>query len=587
MQQNPELELAWKFIENTGTSLFLTGKAGTGKTTFLRKLQAESPKRMVVLAPTGIAAMNAGGITLHSFFQLPFAPHVPDASFQAGGDAAYRYRFSKEKISILRSIDLMVIDEISMVRADVLDAVDEVLQRYRRNSLPFGGVQLLMIGDLQQLAPVVKDEEWKLLSRYYRTPYFFSAQSLRGMDYFTIELTTVYRQRDNRFLDMLNSVREGRCDESVLAALNSRYLPGFNPPREKGYIRLVTHNYQAQRVNDRELERLPGRSSVFEAEVEGKFPEYLFPTEKILELKRGAQVMFVKNDSSGEHRYFNGTIGEVTEAGPGHVRVRCLQTGVELTVQPEEWSNTRYALNEETKEITEEVEGSFRQYPLKLAWAITIHKSQGLTFDRAIVDVGGSFAHGQTYVAANVVKEAACLRKDSTVIGDLKVSGRHTVDPILKANDGAYELTMTVAPGQAKTSGFELSNAKGEKVKIYFDAMNNRLVMDRTESGITDLTKWGNYDVHAKETDDHRKHLSVNYKNDFALGTWAPLSLCDGKEYRLDVFVDKCSVEIFVDGGRIAMTNLVFPTEPYNTLTLYSEGGETQVKDLKTYKLGL
>ena len=399
MQQNPELELAWKFIENTGTSLFLTGKAGTGKTTFLRKLQAESPKRMVVLAPTGIAAMNAGGITLHSFFQLPFAPHVPDASFQAGGDAAYRYRFSKEKISILRSIDLMVIDEISMVRADVLDAVDEVLQRYRRNSLPFGGVQLLMIGDLQQLAPVVKDEEWKLLSRYYRTPYFFSAQSLRGMDYFTIELTTVYRQRDNRFLDMLNSVREGRCDESVLAALNSRYLPGFNPPREKGYIRLVTHNYQAQRVNDRELERLPGRSSVFEAEVEGKFPEYLFPTEKILELKRGAQVMFVKNDSSGEHRYFNGTIGEVTEAGPGHVRVRCLQTGVELTVQPEEWSNTRYALNEETKEITEEVEGSFRQYPLKLAWAITIHKSQGLTFDRAIVDVGGSFAHGQTYVA--------------------------------------------------------------------------------------------------------------------------------------------------------------------------------------------
>lgn len=399
MQQNPELELAWKFIENTGSSLFLTGKAGTGKTTFLRKLQAESPKRMVVLAPTGIAAMNAGGITLHSFFQLPFAPHVPDTSFQAEGDMVYRYRFSKEKISIIRSIDLLVIDEISMVRADVLDAIDAVLRRYRRNRLPFGGVQLLMIGDLQQLAPVVKEEEWKLLSRYYQTPYFFSAKALQEMDYFTIELTTVYRQRDNRFLEMLNSIRENRCDATVLAALNSRYIPHFNPPREEGYIRLVTHNYQAQRINDQELERLPGRSSVFEAEIEGKFPEYLFPTERMLELKVGAQVMFVKNDSSGEHRYYNGTIGEVTAVSSGHIRVRCLQTGTELMLQQEEWSNTRYALNEETKAITEEVEGSFRQYPLKLAWAITIHKSQGLTFDKAIVDVASSFAHGQTYVA--------------------------------------------------------------------------------------------------------------------------------------------------------------------------------------------
>lgn len=398
MEQNPELELAWKFIENTGSHLFLTGKAGTGKTTFLHKLKAESPKRMVVLAPTGIAAMNAGGITLHSFFQLPLAPYVPDTSFQTG-DMVYRYRFSKEKISIIRSIDLLVIDEISMVRADVLDAVDAVLRRYRRSQLPFGGVQLLMIGDLQQLAPVVKEEEWKLLSRYYKTPYFFSSQALHETDYFTIELTTVYRQRDDRFLEMLNSIRENRCDVAVLTELNSRYIPHFNPPREEGYIRLVTHNYQAQRVNDRELERLPGRSSIFEAQVEGKFPEYLYPTEKILELKKGAQVMFVKNDSSGEHRYVNGTIGEVVDVSSGHIVVRCVQMGIEVTLQPEEWSNARYALNEETKEITEEIEGTFRQYPLKLAWAITIHKSQGLTFDKAIVDVGASFTHGQTYVA--------------------------------------------------------------------------------------------------------------------------------------------------------------------------------------------
>lgn len=399
MEKNPELELAWNFIENTGTHLFLTGKAGTGKTTFLHKLKAESPKRMVVLAPTGIAAMNAGGITLHSFFQLPFAPYVPESSFQADGDIVYRYRFSKEKIRILRSIDLLVIDEISMVRADVLDAVDSVLRRYRNSRLPFGGVQLLMIGDLQQLAPVVKEDEWKILSRYYKTPYFFSSQALQDTEYFTIELTTVYRQKDDRFLEMLNSIRENRCDASVLALLNSRYLPGFNPPEEEGYIRLVTHNYQAQRVNDSELEKLPGRSFVFEAKIEGKFPEYLYPTEKVLELKQGAQVMFVKNDVSGEHRYVNGTIGEVTAVASGHVDVRCLQTGTVLTVQPEDWTNARYALDEETKEITEEVEGTFRQYPLKLAWAITIHKSQGLTFDKAIVDVGASFAHGQTYVA--------------------------------------------------------------------------------------------------------------------------------------------------------------------------------------------
>ena len=399
MEKNPELELAWQFIENTGTHLFLTGKAGTGKTTFLHKLKAESPKRMVVLAPTGIAAMNAGGITLHSFFQLPFAPYIPDSSFSAGDDVAYRYRFSKEKINIMRSIDLLVIDEVSMVRADVLDAVDAVLRRYRNSQKSFGGVQLLMIGDLQQLAPVVRDEEWKMLSRYYDTPYFFSSKALCETEYFTVELTTVYRQRDERFLQMLNGIRENRCDASVLAALNQRCIPGFNPPREEGYIRLVTHNNQAQRINDHELERLPGRAFAFPATVEGKFPEYLYPTEKVLELKQGAQVMFVKNDMSGEHRYVNGTIGEVTFVSPSAIEVRCLQTGVKLTLQPEVWTNARYALNEETKEITEEIEGTFRQYPLKLAWAITIHKSQGLTFDKAIIDVGASFAHGQTYVA--------------------------------------------------------------------------------------------------------------------------------------------------------------------------------------------
>lgn len=404
MEQNPELALAWQFIENTGTHLFLTGKAGTGKTTFLRRLKAESPKRMVVLAPTGIAAINAGGVTIHSFFQLPFAPYVPDSSFSTNSKATYRYRFGKEKINIIRSMDLLVIDEISMVRADLLDAMDDVLRRYRDHHKPFGGVQLLMIGDLQQLAPVVRDEEWQMLKMYYDTPYFFSSQALKQTEYCTLELRTVYRQSDSAFLELLNRIRENRCDGQVLEALNHRYIPAFQPRKEEGYIRLVTHNYQAQRINDHELEQLPGRSYAFRATVDGKFPEYSYPTDEVLELKKGAQVMFVKNDTSGEHRYYNGMIGEVTAVSAGSIVVRSKEGDEAFSLQEEEWTNAKYVLHEETKEITEDIEGIFRQYPLKLAWAITIHKSQGLTFERAIIDASASFAHGQAYVALSRCK---------------------------------------------------------------------------------------------------------------------------------------------------------------------------------------
>ncbi len=404
MEQNSELALAWQFIENTGTHLFLTGKAGTGKTTFLRKLKRESPKRMVVIAPTGIAAINAGGVTIHSFFQIPFAPYVPESSFSTNGQATYRFRFGKEKINIIRSMDLLVIDEISMVRADLLDAVDEMLRRYRDRHKPFGGVQLLMIGDLQQLAPVVKDEEWQMLKKYYDTPYFFSSRALKQTEYYTIELKTVYRQSDGAFLDLLNRIRENHCDPQVLEALNRRYLPDFQPRKEEGYIRLVTHNYQAQRINNYELEQLPGRSYAFRATINGKFPEYSYPTDELLELKKGAQVMFVKNDSSGEHRYYNGMIGEVTDLSADSIEVRAKDSTAAFLLQEEEWANAKYVLDEESKEIVEDIEGTFRQFPLKLAWAITIHKSQGLTFERAIIDASSSFAHGQTYVALSRCK---------------------------------------------------------------------------------------------------------------------------------------------------------------------------------------
>ena len=396
MDINQQAQLAWDIIENTNTNIFLTGKAGTGKTTFLRRLKEESSKRIVVVAPTGIAAINAEGVTIHSFFQLSFAPFIPDAQYKL---KEQQYRFSKQKIRVIQSIDTLVIDEISMVRADLLDAVDNVLRRFRKNNLPFGGVQMVMIGDLGQLAPVAKDDEWQMLSRYYDTPYFFSSLALKSTRYAIVELKTVYRQSDSHFVELLNRVRDNRADDSVLAALNSRYISNFQPPVEEGYIRLTTHNFQAQQENDRQLALLPGKPYTYEASITGKYPEMLFPTEQTLTLKEGAQVMFVKNDSSADKAFYNGMLGTVTEINDKNLFVRTKDTGVVIKVEPEQWENTRYDINERTNEITEEVEGTFTQLPVKPAWAITVHKSQGLTFDRAIIDVQRAFTHGQTYVA--------------------------------------------------------------------------------------------------------------------------------------------------------------------------------------------
>lgn len=422
MEENHELELAWQVIENTGTHLFLTGKAGTGKTTFLRRLKELTPKRMVVVAPTGIAAINAGGVTIHSFFQLNFAPYIPESTFNSA-QQSFR-KFGKEKINIIRSMDLLVIDEISMVRADQLDAVDSVLRRYRDRSKPFGGVQLLMIGDLQQLAPVVKEEDWNLLTSYYDTAFFFGSHSLKETEYITIELKKVYRQSDTAFVGLLNKIRDKEADESVLEELNKRYLPEFRPREEEGYIRLTTHNYQAQQYNDRQLLSLSGRAFSFQARVEGTFPESAYPADEMLTVKEGAQIMFIKNDSSGEHRYYNGMIGLVTAVGKDGIRVKGNGESQDFLLETEEWTNSKYSLNPQTKEITEEVEGTFRQYPIRLAWAITIHKSQGLTFERAIIDANASFAHGQVYVALSRCKSlqglvlSSPLRRESIISDD-------------------------------------------------------------------------------------------------------------------------------------------------------------------------
>ena len=405
MEMNEESILAWNIIEKTSANLFLTGKAGTGKTTFLKRLKELSPKRMIVLAPTGIAAINAGGMTIHSFFQLPFSPYIPGTTFGSGEQK--RYQFSKLKRNIIRSIDLLVIDEISMVRSDLLDAIDSVLRQYRkRHDLPFGGVQLLMIGDLQQLAPVVTPQEEHLLGQHYDTPFFFSSNALKQVGYLTIELKKVYRQQDEQFISLLNQIRENKASEATLQALNQRYIPNFVPPKESNYIRLTTHNAPAQYINEQQLAALPSQSFSFTADIEGDFPETSYPADFTLTLKSGAQVMFIKNDP--QHRFYNGMIGEVigvrTDEDGSKIIVRSKDSGEEFELEKMEWTNAKYTLNEKTKEIEETVEGKFMQYPLRLAWAITIHKSQGLTFEHAIIDASHSFTHGQTYVALSRCK---------------------------------------------------------------------------------------------------------------------------------------------------------------------------------------
>lgn len=396
MESNGQLELARTIIEKTGSSLFLTGKAGTGKTTFLKELRSTSRKRMIVTAPTGIAAINAGGVTLHSFFQLDFGPFIPNARRESGHRSM---AFSREKIRIIRGLDLLVIDEVSMVRSDMLDAVDDVLRRFRDRTLPFGGVQLLLIGDLQQLPPVVVESERHLLEKHYRSPYFFDSHALGQLDYLTLELTHVYRQNDSDFLSLLNAVRDNRAGADVLARLNSRCNPGFNPPDSEGYVRLTTHNHLANEINRRRLEALSGPAFVFHAEIQGTFPENSYPADPSLELKEGAQVMFIKNDTGADRRFFNGMLGTVTAIDEEGVIVTPADGSDQINVEPVEWENIKFVVNEETKEITEQRDGVFRQLPLRTAWGITIHKSQGLTFDKAIIDIGGSFAHGQTYVA--------------------------------------------------------------------------------------------------------------------------------------------------------------------------------------------
>lgn len=386
------MDVARFIVEKTDMSLFLTGKAGTGKTTFLREVVRYTKKKCIVLAPTGIAAVNAGAMTIHSFFQFGLGPFV-----QGVIEPKSDFRINKSKLELIRHLQLLIIDEVSMVRADLMDHIDVELRRIRRNSKPFGGVQLLMIGDLQQLPPIAHGGEDELLRQYYKTLYFFSSAALKSMKYSCIELKNVYRQTDGHFIDILNHARDCTLTSQDISDLNARYVPCFSPKPEDGYIRLMTHNRQVDYINAAEMEKLDSKPYTFVAAVTGTFPEESYPTADSLTLKKGAQVMFIKNDP--ERRFINGTLGEVKSIDKNSIAVRLAESGMIIDVEPVEWQNIRYQFDEESKEISSKQIGRFKQYPLKAAWAITVHKSQGLTFDKAIIDVHAAFSPGQAYVA--------------------------------------------------------------------------------------------------------------------------------------------------------------------------------------------
>ena len=393
---NDMFSLASDIVANTSQSVFLTGKAGTGKTTFLHQIRTATDKNIIVAAPTGVAAINAGGITLHSLLQLPLEPFIPDLEGKKKLD--YHLRLRKAKIEMLRELELLIIDEVSMLRADMLDAIDYILRRYRNNQQPFGGVQMLFIGDLFQLPPVAQNHEWEQLSKYYASPFFFHAQALDGHMPLYIELKTVYRQSDQQFIDVLNRIRHNQASEQDLSLLNARYKPNFQPAEGEKYVTLCTHNYRADQINRSELEKLNEKTFSFKGGVKGNFVESSLPTDIDLSLKLGAQIMFVKNDTGEHRRYYNGKLATIIGLSSDSITV-LFDDGSRLDVEKETWKNIRYVLNEESGNIEEEELGSFSQYPIRLAWAITIHKSQGLTFDKVIIDAGQAFAAGQVYVA--------------------------------------------------------------------------------------------------------------------------------------------------------------------------------------------
>lgn len=426
MTLDPLHKLIINFIEKTNQPIFMTGKAGTGKTTFLRYIRSNTKKNLAVVAPTAVAAINAGGVTIHSFFQVPFGPILPTPTANAFTEFSGK-SFGPEKSKLIKCLDLLIIDEISMVRADTMDYIDRVLRFVKGNAIPFGGVQLLMIGDLYQLPPVFQND-WHLLAKFYKGPYFFDSLIFREYPLLVFELTKVHRQNDPTFIEILNSIRNGSISEDLLKKLNQHYQPKPGNDELTDHVTLTTHNPLVKKINEERLEQLPGETHRFVAKVTGEFPKEAFPTEEELVLKAGAMVMFIKNDSSGKKQFYNGRTAKIESISGESIRLTFLDDGSTFEANQEIWENTKFALSETDQKVTQSSAGSFTQFPLRLAWAITIHKSQGLTFDKAVVDVGAAFAHGQTYVALS-----RCRSLDGLILKE-KVDAKNIItDPSVSA----------------------------------------------------------------------------------------------------------------------------------------------------------
>lgn len=449
------------FVNQTNQNLFLTGKAGTGKTTFLKYIRENCYKKMAITAPTGVAAMNAGGTTLHALFWLPFGVFVEDYELKWDEQDNNIYnknrlfstiKLTKQRRAILQELEMLVIDEVSMVRADTLDAIDVILKSVRRDMRPFGGVQVLFIGDLYQLPPVVRDQEWQILRNHYTSPFFFNAKVLRATPMIKLELQHIYRQSDDKFISVLNNIRNNECDQQDLEELNAHYKEDFVPDKNEQYITLTSHNRLADQINQEELAKLSGKMHNVKAVVKDDFQQGAYPTEETLTLKLGAQVMFIKNDTGEDRKYFNGKIGVVKELNldKHQVLVGFKDGSEDVVVRRETWENIKYKYNKGEDKIEEEVLGTFSQFPLRLAWAITIHKSQGLTFEKAIIDAGTSFAAGQVYVALSrltgleglVLRSKIAphaIRTDFQVVDFMKqLVKEDEVDEILKNSQRAY-----------------------------------------------------------------------------------------------------------------------------------------------------
>ena len=451
-QISAEANYVLQFINQTNRSIFLTGKAGTGKTTLLKEIIKSTHKNCVVVAPTGIAALNAGGVTIHSMFQLPFGGFIPDNSnlqfsdtskFETKATLRRHFRMSGLKKAVIQNMELLIIDEVSMLRSDLMDAIDFMLQSVRRKNHPFGGVQVLFIGDLLQLPPVIRDEEWRTLRNYYKGKFFFHSHVIQQNPPLYIELSKIFRQTDEQFISILNNLRNNQIAQSDIQILNQFVQPNFDLKANKGYITLTTHNAKADTINSQSLNDLEGKTKTYKALIVDDFPDKIYPLEEKLELKIGAQVMFIKNDLSFDKNYFNGKMGVIKSLSDEEILVHFPEENKTIEVERYEWENIRYYVDENTKEINEEVLGTFTHYPIKLAWAITVHKSQGLTFDKAALDVSQVFLPGQAYVALSRLRSLNGL----VLLSPLQMNGISNDQDVMdyaenKASEALLENTL-------------------------------------------------------------------------------------------------------------------------------------------------